>query len=293
MPQPVILVTGANGQLGMEIRSLSVLYPAFRFAFSDREDLPIHSFEKVQQYFEKVLPSFCINCAAYTAVDKAETEKEMAMLVNGEAVGVLATVCKSFDTKFIHISTDYVFDGSATVPYREDHIPDPVNYYGATKLSGEERCFENNSDGMVIRTSWVYSEYGNNFVKTMIRLMKERNSLNVVNDQLGSPTYAADLARLILTIVEESHSATKKWLPGIYHFSNEGVISWYDFAVAIKNLTQSACVVNPVPSSMYPTAAKRPAYSVFNKEKIKTAYPQVQYKEWMTSLSEAIERLQP
>jgi dTDP-4-dehydrorhamnose reductase len=291
MPQPVILVTGANGQLGAAIKTLSSLYPQFHFIFLSKKDLSIHQFDQVQQYFGNALPSFCINCAAYTAVDKAETDQQLAMLVNGEAVGVLAAVCKLFNTKFIHISTDYVFDGTAAVPYKEDDETKPVNYYGATKLKGEELCLQNNSESIVIRTSWVYSEYGNNFVKTMIRLMKERSSLNVVNDQLGSPTYAADLAKVILNIIAGSLPAGR-WVPGIYHYSNDGIISWYDFAVAIRNLTQSACVVHPVPTSMFPTPARRPAYSVFNKEKIKAIY-QVQDKDWLTSLSAAIACLHP
>ncbi len=290
MPQPVIIVTGANGQLGKEINTLAAAYPIFHFIFLAKEDLPIHQFELVQQYFKNTQAAFCINCAAYTAVDKAETDKETAMMINGNAAGVLAAVCKSFSTKFIHISTDYVFDGTATVPYKEDDTTSPVNYYGSTKLKGEELCLQNNSDSIVIRTSWVYSEYGNNFVKTMMRLMKERESLNVVNDQQGSPTYAADLAKLILAIIAETQAGKAVWVPGIYHYSNEGVISWYDFAVAIKKITGSACVVNAVPTAMYPTPAKRPAYSVFNKDKIKSTY-HIADIHWQTSLTEAIARM--
>ena len=291
MPEPVILVTGANGQLGAAIRSLSSLYQPFQFVFLTKEDLPIHRYDLVQQYFEKISPAFCINCAAYTAVDKAETERDLAMQVNGEAVGILASVCKEFNTKLIHISTDYVFDGTATVPYKEDSRTNPVNYYGATKLRGESLCIEHDSESIIIRTSWVYAEHGSNFVKTMIRLMKERSSLNVVNDQLGSPTYAIDLAKLLLDIIAGSKSGKTAWVPGIYHYSNEGIISWYDFATAIKELTQSNCSVQPVPTSMYPTPAKRPAWSVMDKEKIKSVY-HVAIPSWKQSLAVCISHLQ-
>ncbi|MEP6728335.1 MAG: dTDP-4-dehydrorhamnose reductase [Bacteroidota bacterium] len=292
MAEPLILVTGANGQLGTTIKALSVLYPQFQFRFLTRNDLPVHQPGLVQEYFKNALPDFCINCAAYTAVDKAEAEKELAMLVNGEAVGVLATVCKSFNTKLIHISTDYVFDGTASTPYKENDTTKAVNYYGETKLRGEQLCQQNNAGSIIIRTSWVYAENGSNFVKTMMRLMKERSSLNVVNDQLGSPTYAADLAKLILEIIAESQNDEKKWVPGIYHYSNEGIISWYDFAVAIKNLTSSNCEVHPVPTSMYPTPAKRPAYSALDKGKIKSVYHTL-VPAWEKSLSICINRMQP
>ena len=291
MPAPVILVTGANGQLGSAIKALSVNFPQFNFLFPGRETLPVQEEDRVQQYFKKFAPAYCINCAAYTAVDKAETAREAAMQVNGQAAGVLAVVCKAFNTKFIHISTDYVFHGTGSVPYKEEDATNPVNYYGATKLEGELLCFKNNSNSIVIRTSWVYSEFGNNFVKTMMRLMKERSSLNVVNDQLGSPTYALDLAALLLSVVSQCHAGVKKWMPGIFHYSNAGVISWYDFAVAIKKLTGSACVLHPVASSMFPTPAKRPAYSVMDKEKIKTVY-QVAIPDWQESLSTCIAHLQ-
>jgi len=291
MPAPVIMVTGANGQLGKEIRDLAAHYKQFHFIFLSRQDLPVHQFEQVQHYFETVLPAYCINCAAYTAVDKAETDRETAMLVNGDSVGILAAACKSFNTRFIHISTDYVFDGTATVPYSEEDMTNPVNYYGSTKLKGEALAVKNNSESIIIRTSWVYSAYGNNFVKTMLKLMKERTSLNVVNDQLGSPTYAADLAKLILGIIEESEKAPGKWVPGIYHYSNDGIISWYDFAVAIRTFTGSSCTIHPIPTTAYPTPAKRPAWSVFNKDKIKSTWPTIVIKDWKTSLSAAIDRL--
>ncbi len=183
MSKPIIVVTGANGQLGKEIGVLSGSYPAFDFLFLSRAELPVDDAAAVGRYFEHHKPAYCINCAAYTAVDKAETEKDLAMLVNGEAVGVLAAACRRDDTRFIHISTDYVFDGTSTVPYKETDTPNPVNFYGSTKLKGEEESLAKNPSSLIIRTSWVYSEFGNNFVKTMIRLMKDRDSLNVVNDQ--------------------------------------------------------------------------------------------------------------
>jgi dTDP-4-dehydrorhamnose reductase len=292
MPEPVILVTGANGQLAREIKALSALHPQFRFVFLSRDELRVEQSNLVNSCFNNLLPAYCINCAAYTAVDKAETEKEQAMLVNGTAVGILAAVCKSFQTKFIQISTDYVFDGMATAPLKENDNTSPVNYYGTTKLEGETLCLVENKESIIIRTSWVYSEYGNNFVKTMIRLMKEKERLNVVDDQLGSPTYAGDLAKLLLGIIEGSHADEAKWVPGIYHYSNEGVTSWYKFALAIKDLIASNCVVHPVPTAMYPTPAKRPAYSVMDKEKIKMVYKTV-IPAWQDSLSVCIRLLKP
>jgi dTDP-4-dehydrorhamnose reductase len=286
---PVILVTGANGQLGMEIRALEKQYPSFSFIFLTKADLPIQQSELVRNYFNKIKPAYCINCAAYTAVDKAETEKETALLINAASAGVLAASAAMVHCRYIHISTDYVFDGTAKEPYKETAATHPVNYYGFTKLRGEALCQQNNPESIIIRTAWVYSAFGNNFVKTMLRLMKERESINVVNDQLGAPTYAADLAKLLLNIIAQSE-AGNNWRPGIYHYSNEGQISWYDFAVAIKALTHSSCLVNPIPTSAYPTPARRPAYSVFNKEKIKNTY-QVQIPQWKESLEICLQQL--
>lgn len=289
MPEPVIIVTGANGQLGKEIHDLAAGYQKFHFIFLAKDDLPIHEFEKVRHCFETVRPQYCINCAAYTAVDKAETDREIAMLVNGDAPGILAEVCKLYNTRFIHISTDYVFDGTASIPYIEDHETNPVNYYGATKLAGEKLCLQNNDQSIIIRTSWVYSMYGNNFVKTMMRLMKERASLNIVNDQLGSPTSAADLATAMLTIIEKTELDAAAWVAGIYHYSNDGIISWYDFALAIKAFTGSSCVIHPIATTDYPTPAKRPAYSALNKDKIKSTW-HLRIEDWKTSLAALMER---
>lgn len=288
--KPVILVTGANGQLGKELKEIAPSYPSFHFLFLSREDLPIHHFELVRKYFEVTQPDYCINCAAYTAVDKAELEKELAFQVNSEAVGVLAAVCQKHHTKFFHISTDYVFDGTSTIPYSEDTPPNPLNSYGGSKLAGEQQAMKYNPDSIIIRTSWVYSAYGKNFVKTMLKLMQEKSEISVVNDQFGSPTYAGDLAQLILMIVEKSESDPSGFKPGIYHYCNDGVISWYNFAGAIKKITGSHCILNPVTTAQFPTTAKRPPYSVLNKEKIIRAYhPGIPY--WEDSLKKCLEKL--
>lgn len=264
------MVTGAGGQLALEFEVLAPAYPQYRFLFASKEQLPIEDTAAVRAYFETQQIDCCINCAAYTAVDKAETEKDTAFLINATAAGNLAAVCKLKGAAFIHISTDYVFNGNGTQPYRESDATDPVNVYGASKLKGEELVLAGNDHAIIIRTSWVYSKFGNNFVKTMLRLMKERESINVVNDQLGCPTYAAGLAATIMQVIEK--------LPGfdfkdrIFHYSDEGMISWYDFATAIKEYTGSRCIIHPVPTSQYPTPAKRPHYSVMDKSLLKNTF---------------------
>ncbi|MEO6612817.1 MAG: dTDP-4-dehydrorhamnose reductase [Chitinophagaceae bacterium] len=280
-----ILVTGSNGQLGKEIKQAATLYPQFEFHFLSKEELPIHQADQVRNFFSNYHPQYVINCAAYTAVDKAEQEKELAFRVNGEAAGVLAVVCKEKDARFIHISTDYVFDGRATVPYKEDDPPNPQTVYGASKLEGEKKVLQNHPGSIIIRTSWVYSEFGKNFVKTILKLLQGKKEISVVNDQLGSPTYAADLAELILFII-----ASQQWQPGIYHFSNEGVISWYDFAECIRELSGSSCKINPVSTSRYPTPAKRPAYSALDKTKIRQVYG-ISLKKWQDSVAECLVKL--
>lgn len=287
MHQPIILVTGSNGQLGKELKVLADHYPQFRFVFASREDLKIHHYGLVENYFIATKPNYCINCAAYTAVDKAENEKDAAMLVNAEAVGNLAAVCKKYQTKFIHISTDYVFDGESEVPYKEDDPTHPINTYGQSKLTGEQLCMKEDKDAIIIRTSWVYSSYGHNFVKTMIRLMNERTELNVVDDQIGSPTYAADLAEVILKIIHKDQLSIINWTPGIYHYSNEGKISWYNFAVTISELIGSNAKLHPISTAEFPTPAKRPRFSLLNKEKIKKTY-QISIPEWKDSLKKCI-----
>jgi len=283
--KPMILVTGANGQLGKELKQIAPTYSQYDFIFLSREDLPIHHFEMVRHYFKTYLPQYLINCAAYTAVDRAEQEKDLAFQVNGEAVGVLAAVCKENNCRLIHISTDYVFDGTGSTPYKEIFPPHPVNTYGASKLEGERQALQFNPDSLIIRTSWVYSEFGKNFVRTMVKLMKEKEEINVVNDQIGSPKYAADLADLILLIISSGN-----WQPGIYHYCNIGIINWFDFAVAIKELNKSNCKVNPISTDQYPTPAKRPAYSVLDATKIQETFG-IHLKVWRDSLSACLLRL--
>lgn len=280
-----ILVTGANGQLGSELKHIANNYPQFDFLFTDRNILPIDQKAAVDQYFGEHKPDFCINCAAFTAVDKAETDQETAMNINGKAPGFLGAASSKVGARMIHVSTDYVFNGNSSIPYKEDDQTDPVNYYGQTKLEGELNLLESNPDAIIIRTAWVYSEFGNNFVKTMLRLMKERPAISVVNDQVGSPTYARDLAKLIMVIVEEEN-----WKKGIYHYSNEGEISWYDFALQIRNAAGLQCEVNPVPSSGYPTPARRPSFSLLDKTRIKSAY-HVDVPGWKESLAVCLKEL--
>lgn len=286
MPAKKILVTGSNGQLGSEIKALATTYSQYDFRFTDYEELSIIDETEVDKFFTEYQPDFCINCAAYTAVDKAEdaAEKDLVNKVNADAVGFLANACAKNNTKLIHVSTDYVFDGTATIPYTEDAPTNPVSVYGATKLKGEQLATDN-TDAVIIRTAWVYSSYGKNFVKTMMHLMKTKPSLNVVSDQFGSPTYAADLAKAILNII-----ASENWKPGIYHYTNAGKISWFDFAVAIRDIIHSNCEVNPIPTAGYPTPAKRPAYSVLDKTKIKRIY-NVAIPEWEHSLKICIGKL--
>jgi dTDP-4-dehydrorhamnose reductase len=290
MSQPVIIVTGANGQVGQELRVLAAAFPAFEFVFTTQENMPINDEAAVQKMFAAHAPAYCINCAAYTAVDKAESEQDLAFAVNAEGTRILAAACKNYKTRFIHISTDYVFNGQSPVPYKEEAATDPVNMYGASKLKGEQLCLQTNPDAVIIRTAWVYSSFGKNFVKTMMKLMQDRPAINVVNDQVGAPTYAADLAKGMLQIVANSQQAAANWHPGIYHYSNQGRISWFDFAVAIKELTGSACTVNPIPSEQFPTPAKRPSFSLLDTGKIQKTF-QITIPEWKDSLRECIRLL--
>ena len=262
-----ILVTGANGQLGSEIKVLADSYQNFEFVFTDIEDFPLNNESEIIRKFNLIEPDIVINCAAYTAVDKAENDQETANAINHFAIGTLSSLCDAKRAKLLHISTDYVFDGISPVAYKEDAIPNPKSIYGVTKLAGEIACSKNCPDSIIIRTAWVYSEFGNNFVKTMLRLMDEKDTLSVVNDQIGSPTYAADLAQAILTILDST-----KWEAGIYHYTNEGEISWFDFALEIKNLAQKSCEINGIEASSYPTPAERPAYSLLDKTKIREVY---------------------
>ena len=280
-----ILVTGANGQLGRELRELEAVYPQYHFLFADKEELPVENAAAIKNYFTVNTIHYCINCAAYTAVDKAENEKGAAFLINATAVGNLAAACQTFKVQLIHISTDYVFDGTAKQPYKETDLINPVNFYGQSKLKGEALALQNNPAAIIVRTSWVYSRFANNFVKTMLRLMKERGSITVVNDQFGCPTYAADLANAIMQIINTS--SIPNFSARIFNYCNEGVITWYDFAVAIKELSGSNCIVNPIPSSQYPTPAKRPQYSVLDTTSIKDTF-NVQIPGWKESLEKCL-----
>ncbi len=282
-----ILVTGANGQLGKELQLLAPEFPDHQFLFTTRADLDIEEPAAMEKYFAAHSIDYCINCAAYTAVDKAESDKEQAYFINAYAVACIADTCHQNGTQLIHISTDYVFDGKANRPYKETDRTRPVSVYGKSKMHGEELALRNEPTAIIIRTSWLYSSFKNNFVKTMLRLMKEKESINVVNDQVGSPTYAADLAAAILHIIV---SGKGKENHGIYHYTNAGVTTWYEFAVAIKELTGSSCVVNPITTAEYPTAATRPAYSVMDTTKIKETFGLV-IPAWEESLKRCLEIL--
>jgi len=286
-----ILVTGANGQLGNELRLLEKSYPSFTFIFTDYEKLDITNSNAVLLFFEKYKPQYLINCAAYTAVDKAESDQDKAYLLNAEAPKILAIATKKNDCKFIHISTDYVYDGISHIPYTENMPIKPTSVYGSSKALGELNVTTENQDSIIIRTSWLYSPFGNNFVKSMIKLGNERHELNIVFDQIGTPTYAYDLGLSIMEIIFKTSSGIKKWLPDIYHFSNEGVCSWYDFTKAIYSLKGiTTCNVNPIESKDYPTPVKRPHYSVLNKKKIKTTFD-ITIPYWKDSLEECLKYL--
>ena len=290
-----ILVTGADGQVGNEFRQLSSKFTAYQFLFTNRLELPIENNDAVREFFTAYRVDCCINCAAYTAVDKAESEPDKAFRINGTAVGFLAAACKEHNALFIHLSTDYVFDGRGSAPYTEEHPVNPVNLYGASKLKGEELALQHYPQSIIIRTSWVYASTGNNFVKTMLRLMSDRPTLNVVNDQYGCPTFAGDLADAIMkmvTLLECSPASfTSLNLPaGIFHYSNSDVTTWYEFAVAIKELSGKQCMVNPIATSGFPTPAKRPAYSVMDTSKIRIAY-NVTILPWKVSLAKCMSQL--
>ncbi len=282
-----ILVTGANSQLGNELQVIAPQFLNCKFLFVTKEELNITDFNSIIKYFRGHSIDYCVNCAAYTAVDKAESEKQPAYLINADAVAILAKICAENNTQLIHISTDYVFDGTANQPYKETDKPCPVSVYGQTKLLGEELAIKHCPSTIIIRTAWLYSSFKANFVKTMLRLMKEKESINVVSDQLGCPTYAADLALAIMQIIKSNKS---KENPGIYHYTNAGITNWYEFAVAIKKISGSNCMVNPITTAQYPTAAKRPAYSVFDTAKIKETFG-INIPAWEESLQQCMELL--
>jgi dTDP-4-dehydrorhamnose reductase len=282
-----ILVTGSNGQLGNEISKLSQGYPETAFLFTDLAELDISDEEAVGQYFFTEKPDVVINCAAYTAVDKAEQEETLAYLVNSKAVGNLARAAAQYNAFLVHISTDYVFEGNFHRPYVETDVTNPVSKYAKSKFSGEKMIQAHATRAMIIRTSWLYSEYGHNFVKTILRYGKERGKLSVVFDQIGSPTYALDLARLVLAVV---HRPDLPESVEIFHYSNEGVASWYDFACAIIELSGISCKILPIETREYPLPAARPFYSVFNKSKIKQRF-QIEIPHWRESLKVCLKNI--
>lgn len=277
-----IIVTGANGQLGSEIKFITGL-SAHTYLFTDITDLDLTKENEVRSYLNLQKPDIIINCAAYTAVDKAEEDIESALLINAEVPALLRRYCDESLCRLIHISTDYVFSGEGYQPLQEANETVPKSIYGQSKLKGEQ-ALKNSDKSIIIRTSWLYSGYGNNFVKSMMRLMNERKELRIVFDQIGTPTYAADLAAVVIKIAE---AETEKFIPGIYHYSNEGVASWYDFAIEIREITGADCKILPIETKDYPLPAPRPWYSVMNKEKIKKYY-NVEIPHWKSSLKDCI-----
>ncbi len=281
-----ILVTGANGQLGSEIRNLPGGVEGFDFLFTDVDSLDVTDPYAVGAFFRAQKPSYVVNCAAYTAVDRAEKDEQAAFLLNGKAPGILADCCRSAGARLIHISTDYVFDGRSWLPYQEEDPTNPTGIYGRSKREGEINCLAA-SGPVIVRTSWLYSRYGANFVKTMLRLGRERETIRVVYDQVGSPTHARDLAGAILEMVARAEKTPGLWAPGIYHYANQGVCSWYDFAAAVHALAGIRCRLIPVRTAEYPTLAARPPYSVLDKSKITALYG-FSIPHWMESLRDCI-----
>ena len=283
-----ILVTGANGQLGWELQQAAKANPNFEFIFLDRNAMDLSIPTELENIVELYAPSAIINTAAYTAVDKAETETNLAHTINAEAVAELASIAKNKNIPFITYSTDYVFSGNATSPYTTDTPLAPINFYGQTKADGELMALAANPDAIVIRTSWVFSSHGNNFVKTMIRLMKERDSLNIVGDQKGRPTYAKDLAFASIQILNDVNAGAI--IKGIYHYANAGETTWFDFAKKIKELAGLDCQLTAINSDQFPTPAKRPAYSVLNTQKIEKDL-NLHIPHWELALSDCILQL--
>lgn len=281
-----LLITGAHGQVGSELQALQHHYPDWTFTFTNREELDISSATAVIDHFAQANYDYCINCAAYTAVDKAEQEPELAAAINVEGPRHLAQACQRYQTRLLHISTDYVYHSLHHRPYVESDSTSPQSVYGRTKLAGEQAAQAAHAETLVVRTSWVYSQFGHNFVKTMLRLGGERKQLSVVFDQVGSPTHARDLAQALLDIVAQHPPS----FGGLYHYSNEGVCSWYDFAHAIFNLKNLPCQLSPIESKDYPTPAQRPPYSVLNKQRIKTTFG-LHIPHWRDSLEACLSAL--
>lgn len=280
-----ILVTGANGQLGWELSQLAASYPKYEFIFVDRSQLDLSLPGTFEKFIHTIKPDCLINTAAYTAVDKSETEKELAYTVNATAVQELGRITNLLAIPFITFSTDYVFNGDATTPYLPYTKVDPVNYYGSTKAAGEAFAIATNEKSIVIRTSWVFSAHGNNFVKTMLRLMQERASLNIVADQKGRPTYARDLAIATMQIIQLLDAG--KSIHGIFHFANQGATTWFDFATKIKAIAGLSCTLNPIETAAFPTPAKRPNYSVLATQDIESILT-LDIPKWEDALQDCI-----
>ncbi|MDC1456000.1 dTDP-4-dehydrorhamnose reductase [Flavobacteriaceae bacterium] len=278
-----VLVIGSGGQLGLEFQKISNSYDSLSWVFSTIKTLDLLKLDTISSFLNDINPSVIINCAAYTSVDKAETESKLADLINHKAVDFISRWTSDNNKKLVHISTDYVFDGLSKLPLSENSITNPVNEYGRSKLKGEQVCLKNDPNSIVIRTSWLYSSFGKNFVKTMIYLMKKNKSVKVVNDQVGSPTYAHDLARLIIEIIINYKNES-----GLFHYSNDGEISWFDFARSIKELYNLDCEIIGVSSKEFKTLAKRPEYSLLNKSKIKTTF-NLEIPNYKQSLKNCIE----
>lgn len=283
-----ILIIGSNGQLASEIKQLQSNFSQHEFKFTSQSELDVSDLKSVESVANNFQPNYIINCAAYTAVDKAESDSERAFEINEKGVKNLATISKNLNAFLVHISTDFVFDGKKSSLYLESDSTNPISVYGLSKLKGEEAIQASGCDFTIIRTSWLYSSFGNNFAKTMMRLGAEKESLNVVGDQIGSPTYCADLAQFILNQLENLPHHKNN----IYHYSNEGVASWYDFAYEIMQMCELKCLVNPIPTSGYPTPAARPSFSVMDKSKIKKDF-NINIPHWKESLAKCIHQLRP
>lgn len=288
-----ILVTGAKGQVGCELQALAPQYPNFDFLYTDLPELSITELSAIEAFLADKEIAYAINCAAYTAVDKAESDEATAKMVNIDGAENLAKICAARSIPFVHFSTDYVYHNTQNTPFKEGDPTSPKGVYAKTKLEGDEIALRIHPNTMILRTSWVYSAHGHNFVKTMLRLGKERDSLNVIFDQIGSPTYAHDLAKTVLDLfqqVEEGQIEAPQ-LSGVFHYSNEGVLSWYDFAKAIFELAEIDCQVNPIETKDYPTPASRPHFSLLNKEKIRTTFD-IQIPYWRDSLKDCLKALE-
>ncbi len=285
-----VLVTGSNGQLGNEIQVIANQYNNLNFLFHDIQTLDICNFEQLDQLFQNQSINFIVNCAAYTAVDKAESEYDKALHINALGSINLALIAEKYSAKLIHISTDYVFDGKHYLPYHEDFPTNPISAYGRSKWEGECEIEKTKAKSLIIRTSWLYSTFGANFVKTILRVARERQEIKVVFDQIGSPTNAADLAKAILDIVNQSVTDENNFKTGIYHYANEGVCSWYDFAFEVIKFANISCKVIAIETKYYPTPTQRPAYSVFNKSKIKQTFG-IEIPHWRQSLKNCVSTL--